>query len=103
MKAIVIEKHGGPGVLQYKEVPKPEVGHGGLGGRGGDGAVGVGNTCRHYGLYGESFDGGCAEYVRATEVNVLPLPAGLSFEEAAAVPLVFLTSWHMLMTRGGLK
>jgi NADPH:quinone reductase-like Zn-dependent oxidoreductase len=30
--------------------------------------------------------------------NVVPIPDGLSFAEAAAVPLVFLTAWHMLMT-----
>jgi NADPH:quinone reductase-like Zn-dependent oxidoreductase len=48
-------------------------------------------------------DGGCAEYVVAPAVNVLPMPQSLSFEEAAAVPLVFLTAWHMLITRAQLK
>src|SRR6185295_9689468 len=36
-------------------------------------------------------------------VNALAMPEGLSFEEAAAVPLVFLTAWHMLITRAQLK
>src|SRR5207245_4679744 len=34
--------------------------------------------------------------------NVLPIPDHLSFEEAASVPLVFLTAWHMLTTRAHL-
>ena len=35
--------------------------------------------------------------------NVLPKPSGLSFTEAAALPLVFLTAWHMLVARADLK
>jgi NADPH:quinone reductase-like Zn-dependent oxidoreductase len=48
-------------------------------------------------------NGGYAEYVVAPEVNVFPKPEALSFEEAAAVPLVFLTAWHMLMARARIK
>ena len=62
-------------------------------------AAGKDNECRKYTLLGYGRNGGCAEYVTAPEVNVLPMPAGLSFEEAAAVPLVFLTAWHMLVAR----
>ena len=65
--------------------------------------AGLDNTCRRYTILGYMVDGGCAEYVRAPEVNVLPMPERLSFEEAAAVPLVFLTAWHMLMTRAALR
>jgi NADPH:quinone reductase-like Zn-dependent oxidoreductase len=65
-------------------------------------AAGKDNECRKYTLFGYGRHGGCAEYVLAPEVNVLPLPPGLSFEEAAAVPLVFLTAWHMLVTRARL-
>ncbi|HUJ29926.1 MAG TPA: zinc-binding dehydrogenase [Candidatus Acidoferrum sp.] len=61
------------------------------------------SMCREYTLFGYMVDGGYAEYVRAPAVNVIPIPAGLSFEEAAAVPLVFLTAWHMLITRAQLK
>ena len=60
------------------------------------------NLCRQYGLFGEARNGGCAEFVSAPEVNVVPMPARLSFEEAAAVPLVFLTAWHMLIGRARL-
>jgi NADPH:quinone reductase-like Zn-dependent oxidoreductase len=61
------------------------------------------NQCRRYTLLGYMVNGGCAEYVVAPEVNALPLPEGLSYEEAAAVPLVYLTAWHMLITRAQLK
>jgi len=66
-------------------------------------SAGNDNQCRRYTLLGYMRNGGCAEYVIAPEVNALPMPAGLSFEEAAAVPLVFLTAWHMLITRAQLK
>jgi len=48
-------------------------------------------------------DAGNAEYVSSPEVNVIPIPGDLSFDEAAAVPLVFVTAWHMLITRAQLK
>ena len=66
-------------------------------------SAGNDNQCRRYTLLGYMRNGGCAEYVVAPEVNALPMPEGLSFEEAAAVPLVFLTAWHMLITRAQLK
>ncbi len=61
------------------------------------------NLCRHYGILGESRDGTCAELVAVPARNALPKPGSLSFEEAAAVPLVFLTAWHMLVARAGLR
>lgn len=64
---------------------------------------GLDSACRQYTLFGVFVDGGYAEYVRSPERNVIPIPADLSFDEAAAVPLVFLTAWHMLFTRAGLK
>jgi NADPH:quinone reductase-like Zn-dependent oxidoreductase len=64
---------------------------------------GLDNFCRSYTLFGVMLDGGYAEYVKSPEVNVLPIPGDLSFDEAAAVPLVFLTAWHMLMTRAQLR
>ncbi len=64
---------------------------------------GLDSACRAYTLFGVMVDGGYAEYVAAPAANVIPIPGDLSFEEAAAVPLVFLTAWHMLMTRAQLK
>jgi len=61
------------------------------------------NVCREYTALGYKINGGCAEFVKAPAQNAIPMPAGLSFEEAAAVPLVFLTAWHMLVTRAKLQ
>ncbi len=56
------------------------------------------NLCRSYEIIGGyRIDGGYAEYVKLPEVNILPMPEGISFEAAAAVPLTFLTSWNMLV------
>lgn len=61
------------------------------------------NMCPRYTLFGYMVDGGCAEFVASPAENVVPIPAQLSFEEAAAIPLVFVTAWHMLITRAHLK
>lgn len=61
------------------------------------------NLCRRYTIFGYLVDGGCAEYVRSPEVNVIPIPDHLEFNQAAAVPLVFLTAWHMLISRAKLR
>ncbi len=66
-------------------------------------SAGADNRCRRYTIFGYLVDGGCAEFVRSPEVNVIPIPGDLSFDEAAAVPLVFLTAWHMLMGRAQLQ
>jgi len=47
--------------------------------------------------------GGYAEYSVVHESNALPVPTGLSFNEAAAVPETFFTVWHNVFQRGGLK
>jgi NADPH:quinone reductase-like Zn-dependent oxidoreductase len=59
--------------------------------------------CRRFGLFGETRDGGCAERIVVPRRNLLAMPAGLDFPEAAAVPLVFLTAWHMLVARAGIR
>jgi NADPH:quinone reductase-like Zn-dependent oxidoreductase len=64
---------------------------------------GLDSACRSYTLFGVMVDGGYAEYVKSPEMNVIPIPGDLSFDEAAAVPLVYTTAWHMLFTRAGLK
>src|SRR6266566_4297510 len=64
---------------------------------------GLDSACRSYTLFGALVDGGYAEYVKSPEVNAVPIPGDLSFDEAAAVPLVFITAWHMLMTRAELR
>jgi NADPH:quinone reductase-like Zn-dependent oxidoreductase len=61
------------------------------------------NRCRQFTNLGYMIDGGCAEFVRVPEVNCLPYPENLSFEQAAAIPLVFQTAWHMLVARAELQ
>jgi NADPH:quinone reductase-like Zn-dependent oxidoreductase len=65
--------------------------------------AGEDNLCHEYKILGEMVDGGCAEFVKAPAVNCVAIPEGVSFEEAAAFPLVSLTAWHMLITRANLK
>jgi len=65
--------------------------------------AGQDNRCRNFTNLGYLIDGGCAEFVRVPEVNCMPYPENLSFEEAASIPLVFQTAWHMLMGRAELQ
>jgi len=165
MKAVVFRKHGGPEVLEYTDVPSPDLRpnevlvqvkacalnhldifvRGGMPGieiplphilgndvagvvqkvgelvtwvKEGDEVLlqpglscghcseclsGHDNLCRQYDIIGYRHDGGYAEFVAVPGVNVIPKPAGLSWEEAASLPLVTLTAWHMLVTRAKLK
>jgi NADPH:quinone reductase-like Zn-dependent oxidoreductase len=66
-------------------------------------ATGDDNLCREYDVLGRKRNGGYAEYVTVPAVNCLPYPGNLSWEQAAAVPLVFLTAWHMLVTRARIR
>jgi NADPH:quinone reductase-like Zn-dependent oxidoreductase len=61
------------------------------------------NHCRRYTIFGSGVDGGNAEFLAAPEYTVIQIPDEMSFEEAAAVPLVFLTAWHMLLARAKLQ
>ncbi len=61
------------------------------------------NMCRGYNVFGYGIDGGNAELMAVPEWTAIQIPDDLSFEEAAAVPLVFLTAWHMLVGRAGLQ
>jgi NADPH:quinone reductase-like Zn-dependent oxidoreductase len=61
------------------------------------------NLCRQFTVLGSGVDGGNCELIAVPEINVIPIPDGLSFEQAAAVPLVFLTAWHMLVARCGIR
>ena len=160
MNAVVFHEHGGPGKLQYQEVPAPTLGpdevlvrvkacalnHLDIWIRQGSPAypmplphisgsdiagvveqvgaqadgvavgervfispgIGCGqceqclagrdNMCRSYGLVGAMCPGGYAEYVKVPARNAVPIPGALTFEQAAAFPLVSVTAWHMLFT-----
>ena len=54
------------------------------------------NLCLSYRILGAQVDGGMAEFVTVPAINVIPIPATLSFEQAAAFPLTAVTAWHML-------
>jgi NADPH:quinone reductase-like Zn-dependent oxidoreductase len=58
------------------------------------------NECPEYEVLGyRHHAGGYAEMVKVPAQNVVPLPDAISFVEAAAFPLTFVTAWHMLVTR----
>ena len=165
MKAVIFRQHGGPDVLEYTDMPEPQIRanevlvevkacalnhldiwvRGGLPGieiplphiLGNDvaGVVkqvgelvtwvktndevmvqpgvscghceaclsGNDNFCREYDIIGYRRDGGYAELVAVPGANIIPKPPKLSWEEAAALPLVTVTAWHMLVTRAVVK
>jgi len=65
--------------------------------------AGQDNLCARWNLLGETIPGTDAEYVAVPERQLLALPAGVSFEQAAAAGLVFQTAWHSLITRGQVR
>jgi len=66
-------------------------------------AAGDDQLCREYDVLGRRRNGGYAESVVVPARNCLPYPERLTWEQAAAVPLVFLTAWHMLIGRARLR
>ena len=165
MKAAIFRKHGGPEVLEYADVPEPQIRanevlvevkacalnhldifvRSGLPGieiplphilgndvagvvrevgelvtwvKPGDEVMvspgvscghceaclsGQDNLCREYDMIGYRRNGGYAEFVAVPGVNIIPKPSQLSWEEAAALPLVTVTAWHMLVTRANVQ
>jgi len=61
--------------------------------------LGLDDQCRYYTIIGYGTDGGYAELVKVPRTNLVRKPEGMSFEEAASFPLVFLTAYHMLVTK----
>ena len=64
---------------------------------------GVQNQCREFAVFGNSIDGGNCELIAVPAANVIAIPDSLDFIEAASVPLVFLTAWHMLVGRASVR
>jgi len=58
---------------------------------------GTENACLNLKILGVHRHGGYAELVRAPAGNALPLPDGLSYEEAACLPLSYAVAWHLLV------
>src|ERR1019366_454890 len=111
MKAVRIHQFGGPEVLIYEDVPDPKprkdqvlirvrgcsLNHLDLFAR--KGLPGV--NLPH--ILGSDVDGGNWELIAVPAVNVIPIPDSRDFNEAASVPLVFLTAWHMLTGRAAIR
>jgi NADPH:quinone reductase-like Zn-dependent oxidoreductase len=66
-------------------------------------AAGLQNQCREFTVLGNAVDGGNCELIAAPATNVIPFPDSLDFNQAASVPLVFVTGWHMLVGRAQIK
>jgi NADPH:quinone reductase-like Zn-dependent oxidoreductase len=61
------------------------------------------NLCPEFTVLGNGVDGGDCELIAAGPASVIPFPDNLGFTEAASVPLVFLTAFHMLTGRASLR
>src|ERR1700687_2439697 len=59
--------------------------------------------CARFGVLGEHSDGAACELIHIDARNVFRKPNALSWPEAAAFPLTFLTAWRMLTTRAQLR
>ena len=64
---------------------------------------GLQNQCREFTVLGNAVDGGNCELIAAPAANVIPIPDSLDFNQAASVPLVFVTAWHMLVGRAAIR
>jgi NADPH:quinone reductase-like Zn-dependent oxidoreductase len=59
--------------------------------------------CIRLRVLGERLEGTYAQYVKLPAQNCYPIPAGYSYHEAAAFPLVFITLWRMVITNARLE
>lgn len=65
--------------------------------------AGLQNQCRQFTVLGNGVDGGNCELIAVPAAMVIPIPDTLDFNEAASVPLVFVTAWHMLTGRASIR
>jgi NADPH:quinone reductase-like Zn-dependent oxidoreductase len=65
--------------------------------------AGLQNQCREFTVLGNGVNGGNCELMAVPAVSVIPIPDTLDFNQAASVPLVFLTAWHMLTGRAAIR
>jgi NADPH:quinone reductase-like Zn-dependent oxidoreductase len=66
-------------------------------------ARGQESMCARFRILGEHTDGGFAELVAVPAANAYPIPAGLGFEQAAALPVSYQTAWRALVSRAALR
>lgn len=65
--------------------------------------AGESSACVDFGVFGVRTDGTFAELTVVEEENAFPIAPTVTFEEAAAFPVVYLTAWHSLINRAGLR
>jgi NADPH:quinone reductase-like Zn-dependent oxidoreductase len=65
--------------------------------------AGQDNLCKRYRMHGEGAQGGYTRHLNVPDTNLLPHPARLGFSDAAAIPLVFLTAWQMVVRKAEVK
>lgn len=65
--------------------------------------LGQDTFCRKYRIMGENTQGGYSRHIVVPDANLLPMPKNLSWEEAAAIPLCFLTAWQMVVRKGQVR
>ncbi len=61
------------------------------------------SLCDSYGVIGEHMTGGTAEYIAVPARNLYRIPSDFPFEQAAAVPLVWMTAWRALIGQAKLQ
>ena len=61
------------------------------------------NYCKDWGIFGENQDGTQCEYMAVDEDHLRLMPSGITFEEAAAFPLVAETAYAMLVDRAQIQ
>ncbi|HEU0299172.1 MAG TPA: zinc-binding dehydrogenase [Longimicrobium sp.] len=66
-------------------------------------ARGEHSMCERFRILGEHTDGGFAELVAAEADHVYRIPDEMSFEDAAAIPISYMTAWRALVTRAALR
>jgi len=61
------------------------------------------SQCNSYGIIGDTVPGGFAEFIAVDATNLMKLPEQISFEEAAATPLVYQTAWRALISQASIR
>jgi NADPH:quinone reductase-like Zn-dependent oxidoreductase len=61
------------------------------------------SQCTRFAMMGEHVAGTLSEKVAVPAANLFPIPAHLSFAEAAALGTTFITAYRMLFTRGRMR
>ena len=65
--------------------------------------AGEDSLCVRYGILGEHEPGGLAELVKVRATNLLPMPAHVTYEDAASFILTSMTAWRMVVTQGAVR